>query len=232
MNEWRSGPGDPKVDVDEVKRMAQAIVDSSKKKIREDRPTNTILMALDLEMNQPSRSIIEVGAAIGDVATGELIEIKSWLTAMPPGEVLDPRIIALTSIQSHELIWSVHAAFRELVAFRDKHGAFINPLVWGAGDVQALLAAVYRPDDVETFGRRVIDAKTLYASWRLANGRKTAGGLSRAMTRVGLPGFVGKKHRACNDAANTFEIYCKMLEFLKGRGPQKEERGDEDGNEG
>lgn len=173
-----------------------------------------LLLALDLELNQPSGSIIEIGIALGNTETGELLGKQNWLTYLPNDEQLNPMITMLTGIKQEDLNIDLFTAFKELCEFRNSPSVFINPLVWGQGDVQALLKQVHQEDNIKLFGRRQIDAKTLYVSWRMANNKPVAGGLSKAMTKFGLK-FKGKKHRAADDAENTFYIYCKMLEYLK-----------------
>ena len=55
-------------------------------------------LALDLEFNQPSRKIIEVGIAIGHAQTPESSwTVRSWL--VDPLEAVAPRIVALTGWQ-------------------------------------------------------------------------------------------------------------------------------------
>jgi inhibitor of KinA sporulation pathway (predicted exonuclease) len=55
----------------------------------------------------------------------------------------------------------------------------------------------------------------LYVAWRMAHCRDIAGGLAKAMTKLGLA-FQGRKHNALDDALNTFRIYRALLaEFRK-----------------
>lgn len=63
-------------------------------------------------------------------------------------------------------------------------------------------------------GRRELDAKTLYQVYRCANYKQLSGGLAKALTKFGMS-FEGKKHRAADDAYNTFRIYCKLSEYFK-----------------
>jgi hypothetical protein len=39
-----------------------------------------LIVALDLELNQPSRRVVQMGAMLGDVRTGEVV---SWSLAGP-----------------------------------------------------------------------------------------------------------------------------------------------------
>jgi len=181
-----------------------------------------ILLALDLEMNQPSGKIIEIGAVIGDTTTGKIIDRFTQL--VNPNERLSQYIIGLTGITQDDIdlgsvpLWE---AFRRLRLFHKKHDAFCNPLTWGGGDSEELKKQLkeesgqWPEGESWPFGRRWIDAKTLYVSWRIANEKPIQGGLAKAMTNFKLK-FHGKKHRAEDDAFNTFVIYLALLRQIKG----------------
>ena len=48
------------------------------------------VMALDLELNQPSKSIIQIGICIGNIQTGEILEKLDWIIKQP--EEINPFI--------------------------------------------------------------------------------------------------------------------------------------------
>ena len=173
-----------------------------------------IFTALDLELNQDTSGakIIEIGAVVGNIETGEILEKFSVL--VNPNQTLTPEIIKLTKIKQEdvEIGLTLDEAYMKLQILHYKHKSFINPIVWSQGDVRALKTELGR-DDL-CFGRREIDAKTLYVSWRIANGQFPAGGLSRAMANFKLQ-FKGQAHSAQADAENTFIIYKHMLQYLK-----------------
>lgn len=182
------------------------------------------LIALDLEMNMPSRKIIEIGIVIGDTDSEQILEEKNWLIKID--EPITEFITDLTSINDKMLEENgIHLAdaYRELMECIKNHSPFINPLVWGGGDVDHLIKQVSVLEQwpfiaaehgEHPFGRRIIDAKTLFVSWRIANGDMPNGGLAKSLTKFGLA-FKGKKHRAMDDARNTFIIYCEMLKMLR-----------------
>jgi inhibitor of KinA sporulation pathway (predicted exonuclease) len=176
----------------------------------------TLLLALDLEMNQPSGAIIQVGAVLGDVTTGLIVDrLRAHVNA---GEVLAPHIVKLTGIRQADVdaAGDLDAVFLEMLDWMQphEHRRFMNPLTWGGGDAEQLRSQLGSPPSSWPFGRRWIDAKTLFVSMRIARGQTPQGGLSRAMREFGLA-FQGRKHDACDDAFNTFRIYMAMLEMLK-----------------
>lgn len=189
----------------------------------------TIFTSLDLELNQPSGKIIQIGAAIGHLATGEILEKFSCFIKID--EPLDERIIKLTGITESDLASGItlEEGYRQLAAIHINHKAFMNPIVWGGGDSLAIRHELEErdPDFFKEhnfcFGRRWIDIKTIYQMYRFANGLKMQSGLSKSLGRFGLQ-FKGKKHNALDDAVNTFLFAAKLLERLKDQ--TKEVTGD------
>lgn len=178
-----------------------------------------IFTSLDLEMNQPSKRIIQVGACVGSIRTGQIFE--KFSVFVNPGEHLNPSITELTKITQDDVNhgFTVEEAYRKLQKMHENYGAFINPITWGGGDSQELLEQIKQENphfDGWCFGRRWIDTKTLFVSWRFANGQPIQGGLARSMVKVGLK-FEGQKHDAMDDAINTFRMYIAMLNLLKGK---------------
>lgn len=176
------------------------------------------LLALDLEMNQPSGKIIQVGAAIGDSLTGEIISTLSCI--INPNELLNPFIVTLTGITESMVSMGMQLdeAYAKLKAFKPVD-CFMNPYTWGGGDTYHFTGELKRLHNLEDpflFGRRFEDVKVLYRAYRMANNQSLQGGLSKAMTKFGLQ-FKGQKHRADDDAANTLLIYFKLMNLLKNK---------------
>ena len=96
-----------------------------------------------------------------------------------------------------------------------RHKSFTNTITWGGGDSKELLdqLGMDQEDKRWCFGRRWIDAKTLFVSWRFANGLQIQGGLKNACNKIGVK-FQGPAHRADLDALNTFHAYRMMLNKL------------------
>jgi len=169
------------------------------------------ILSFDLELNQDPRGakIIEIGACVADVNTGEVLEAYSAF--VNPHELLVDHIIKLTSITQEQVdaAGSLEAAYHGMEAMGNRHDCCRMPIVWGAGDGHALRQEL--PSHVTwSFGRRELDVKAVFQAYQMAKGAKVQAGLAKAMTHLGLA-FKGRKHRAIDDAINTFSIYHALL---------------------
>lgn len=189
-----------------------------------------IFTSLDLEMNQPSRKIIQVGAVVGNINTGQILERFSVF--VNPKEKIAPSITELTKITQKDVDngLTLEEAYYQLKAIHEKHDSFVNPITWGGGDSQEIFNQLvdrsfldrlfvrinlkHRPEKDWCFGRRWIDTKTIFVSSRFANGKPIQGGLAKSLLKVGLR-FNGQKHNALHDAENTFNMYRKLLDLLR-----------------
>lgn len=170
------------------------------------------LFALDLELNQPSKKIIQVGLVVGDTVTGEIIdELELYVD---PQEPLDPRIITLTGITEEQIkicgISLDKAAWLAGLFIARHPGTFTNPLTWGGGDSHCFS----QQTQTQLFGRRWVDVKTVHQTLMIARGKSVQAGLAKALTKWGL-NFKGRKHNALDDAKNTFHLYNHLIKVLK-----------------
>lgn len=173
-------------------------------------------LSLDLEMNQPSGKIIQIGAVIGNVLTGAINETFSRIVRID--EPLNPKIEELTGITASEVSAgvSLEQAYLDLCEFKKKYDCQTNPITWGGGDSLALKQELEQYSvslDEWPFGRRWIDIKTVYQFYCLSNGIKIQSGLAKSLTRLGLA-FKGKKHNAKDDAMNTLIIAHALLKKI------------------
>jgi inhibitor of KinA sporulation pathway (predicted exonuclease) len=175
------------------------------------------LTSVDLELNQPSGKIIQIGAVIGDTLTGVIShKLRIYVN---PNEPISPTIIELCGITQEKIDSEgipLDAAYENLKRFHRANTDFMNPITWGGGDskeIQDQIGEKARED--WCFGRRWIDAKTMAVSRMIAREDKIlSGGLKTTMKRYGLK-FDGRPHDAQDDAENTFKIYHHMLYLIR-----------------
>lgn len=181
---------------------------------------------IDLELDQPGNEIIQLGAVIGNIQTGEILEKVSYIISYP--NKLNPFIIKLTGITDEMIATegiSLYDAYKALETLHKKYNCFCNAITWGGGDSAELREQLLSDPRFEPgnwcFGRRWIDVKTLYVSMAIANDMSKQGGLAKVMTKFGLA-FEGRKHWATDDAYNTWKLYRKLLTFMPKNNKWKE----------
>ena len=168
-------------------------------------------IALDLELNQPSGKIIEIGIAIGNPTDG-IVKNTNWY--VDPGESIDESIVELTGIDDSIIdMEATPLSFivQDLTTIFESYQPFPNPVQWGGSDADILRKEfLLQGFDLKLFGRRQIDVKTIYSFLQISRGRSITGGLKGCMERYGMK-FFGGPHRALDDARNTLEFYFKLL---------------------
>lgn len=182
------------------------------------------VLCFDLELNQPSNKIIQIGWCVGETNNGNIYVRKDM--HVNPHEELSDFIKKLTGITQEqvELGYPLDHVYRVMCQDHKAMGCFVNPAVWGTGDSYTLrkqlqdesrLYTQIEYDDAKwPLGRRTIDVKTLYQAYRTANNQGLSSGLAKSMRNLGLQ-FEGKKHSAQADAVNTFRVYCKLLDYFR-----------------
>lgn len=187
------------------------------------------VFCFDLELNQPSNKIIEVGYCVGDLPTGAIVNAGSHLVTLD--EPLDAFVSRLTAIRQGDLDTGaipLFDAFVHMKTMMDCYGCWNMPLQWGMGDldllatqVKAILVAQDKMN-LWTFSRRAIDVKACYQLWALSQptwafngkGRKVRCGLSKALMQLDLT-FDGRKHSAKDDAKNTFRMAYELSKYMR-----------------
>jgi len=174
------------------------------------------ITCLDLELNQPSGKIIQIGAVVGDTANGDILD--RYRAYVNPSEPLQEFITNLTGITEDDIKTKgtdIVTAYKGLKEMHIRHDCFINPLTWGGGDSAELLEQLPHDDNIQwPFGRRWIDAKTVHVSKMISDGKVLSGGLSTSMKAYNLK-FQGRAHDALDDAENTWRIYYHMIYLMK-----------------
>ena len=170
-------------------------------------------IALDLELNQPSNKIIQVGVAIGNACQhpNEYI-VKKWY--IDPKEPIDPFIVDLTGITDSNIraySYSHATVARELDELIKKHKPWLNAVVWGYDDAGVLRKEFERNSvEFKHLGGRWIDLKTIYNFMMFSENANPRGGLTEAMAKYDLA-FDGPAHRADVDAVNTLKFFFEVM---------------------
>jgi len=182
-------------------------------------PQNFI--ALDLELNQPSNKVIQVGVAIGNAQQkSEEYVVKKWY--LNPNEPIDKFITELTGITNGNISsYSVShtTVARELTELIKEYNPWLQPVVWGYDDAGQLRREFERNNvEFKHFGGRWLDVKTVYNFLQFSQNESPNGNLQQAMSVQGS-WFDGDTHRADVDARNTlkfwFDLMQKQNDFIK-----------------
>ena len=182
-------------------------------------PQNFI--SLDLELNQPSNRIIQVGIAIGNAQQkSEEYVVKKWY--LNPNEPIDKFITELTGITNGNISsYSVShtTVARELTELIKEYNPWLQPVVWGYDDAGQLRREFERNNvEFKHFGGRWLDVKTVYNFLQFSQNESPNGNLQQAMSVQGS-WFDGDTHRADVDARNTlkfwFDLMQKQNDFIK-----------------
>lgn len=169
------------------------------------------LAALDLEMEQPSREIIQIGIAWENVDTLQ-IETKSFF--ITPSEPVSDFISELTGITDHDFDWQKPRdyCFAEFSNFWHEHvrpKVFDSTLTWGSGDIQTLRSQMKK--HVGTISSKYMNVKDIYNYREMIRGRNPSNkvSLKSAIANRKMK-FEGRAHDAANDAKMTLELFRNM----------------------
>lgn len=168
-------------------------------------------LVIDLEMNQPSRKIIQIGAVIGDLESGVII--KTLRLFVNPLEPLNPRISKLTGIEASQLKSPLIETVFSLETFIKQNQIENEPLIWGTSDITELRKQILEGDpnrDVGFLGKSWIDVRSLFFLAARRRGLPEKVNLLSAMKSCGIL-FSGRPHDALSDARNTFIFAYHLL---------------------
>ena len=180
-----------------------------------------IYTSIDLELNADGKQtfdIIQIGAVIGNVITGEVLEeLSLYVDIKKP---LYPFITELTGITDYTIQTkgtTLVEAYNTLKEAHKKHGAHHMVVQWGGGDEYALKKQLIEAgmDPREwCFGRTFWNVKTLVQALQLSKGLTIQGGLKKSCHKYNVK-FQGPAHDALFDSLNTFRLFSKLLRDLK-----------------
>lgn len=175
---------------------------------------NMNLAIIDLEMNQPSTKIIQIGAVKVNLVQGKITPLFDEI--VNPGETPNKYITELTGISPAD-VNAARPITEALVDFWDRFSnahCATRMAAWG-GDINKII------EDSKELGVDVppvkqYNLKTLNEFFLHAKGlsvrKKT--GLANTIKRYGMT-FDGQHHNAYDDARMTARVAIKMMNELK-----------------
>lgn len=170
-------------------------------------------ISIDLELNQPSNKIIQVGVAIGNSKQNPKdYTVQKWY--VDPKEPIDNFITNLTGITESDIranCVSLDTVALELTALIKTHEPWLQAVVWGYNDIEKL-RRVFEKNNVvfNHLGGRWIDVKTIYNFLMFSQDKSPKGSLDEAMAKSEC-WFEGEKHRADIDACNTLKFWFDLM---------------------
>ena len=177
------------------------------------------VIAVDLELNQPSTKIIQIGAICFRPESGEVIETFNQL--VNPQELIFPEIVSLTGIRDDAVAQmpTIPKAAQKLRSFKERLQISPIGIVWGAGLTNDI-RKIFDDAEIETpFASRIIDVKGVFQMLANASGSKMRQrvGLGKAceVLRIGWDSRFGEQHHALADAYNTMRVYLFLSKCLR-----------------
>lgn len=167
-----------------------------------------ILNVVDLELNQPSRKIIQIGATSIDMASGK--EYSCFNVFVDPSEKIDPYIVSLTGINQHvadegkdvsealELFWDWLPSKRVAAWGRD-----VDHLLTLSDDL-----GIEYPRKIKNY-----NLLQMFDLFRPAIGKGTSG-LLATLKMLDLE-FEGAHHNALDDARNAARVANVLFSRLR-----------------
>lgn len=186
------------------------------------------VFVMDLELNQPSGKIIQIGYIIADIKKDRILRKRSLIVdpREPLGVIpnLNVHISDYTGITETDIKFNGRTLQESYeIVKMDVEELRPNKTVvqWGCGgdksrgDHDCLRQQLGLSWDEYLFRMRTFDAKAQYQMYRLFNGQSVVNGLGKALESVGLE-FEGRPHDALDDAINTYRLF----KFLGDKAPK------------
>lgn len=170
---------------------------------------------LDLEMNQPSNNIIQIGAVLCDFKMGKVLNEFNRFCKLPDGETVDAYIYKLTAISQNLLDEKGLPFAQATLEFWDWVAASncsYQLAAWGS-DIYLLKRQTEAAGVAVSPKLKSLNLKEMSKFFRMAKGGKQRGGLANTMALFNVE-FVGRPHDALIDARNTAALvfyWCDIL---------------------
>jgi inhibitor of KinA sporulation pathway (predicted exonuclease) len=171
-------------------------------------------IVVDLELNQPSNKIIQIGAVICDIHSHQILDTFS-IICNPEGEMPSEFITTLTGI-TIEMVENGVPLVDGLKQFWDwiaDSGAGKMLVQWGEGDMR-LLEQQSNERNVKVPRLNTMNLKAVSSIMRQHKGSKAKGGLKNTMDLYGVP-FYGDAHDGLIDSLNTAFLLFRLEEMWK-----------------
>jgi len=173
------------------------------------------LVVIDLEMNQPSGKIIQIGAVVVNIRSGKIE--NGYVVLVDPGELISDEIANLTGITNERIQNGgvmPDVAFAAFWKWFEEKKVGGNIAAWGS-DVWVLKEASKAAGVKYPAKLHNMDIKAVSQVFRsaLPNGTKNRGGLKNTLHAFDLP-FEGREHDAFDDARNTALLLCHFQEIV------------------
>lgn len=183
------------------------------------------IVAIDLELNQPSNRIIQIGAAVACTEAGKVLNSQTWW--VDPGEMINIDYPLRGSSSSQQTLGNLlgedfivtHTFCKEpascqLESFWKwllENGSGGKLIQWGSADLHLLLKESKNLNITYPSRLRMLDLKVAYQFLFSKNNKGL--GLSKALKLQGLE-FQGRAHDGRADAINTALLYLTMADKI------------------
>lgn len=170
------------------------------------------LIVFDLEFNQPSKKIIQIGAVFVDTKTKEIL--SEFNRYVDPGEKLSEEIIALTGITQHQVNSSnfFSEAITEFWEWVSDCKCGKRIAAWG-DDLSLIISESEAVGLSAPCKTNYFDVSMIFWWIRDVRGQRQKGGLANTLKSFERK-FIGHPHNALDDSINAAFLLFDFTEML------------------